>query len=225
MRLCLPVIVILVLCTICNIPSNAYPSNGETESEGSGEEDTRSVNEILDGGAITDSDHEYDIVHKVVIETVLDDDDDDENDADDEDDEDEDDDNAEDNDDNNDNDDEDKIVIPPYKKYKKWLGWRKHPLYVVILGGFRWDFLDLHEHNFGSFEYLKEHGTLIPHVKPVFPPEDYPVWTSMATGLYPEDHDITGDVMYDLKSHNFFKKGEFKQTRDPSWWESVNPFW
>ena len=138
MRLCLPVIVILVLCTICNVPSNAYPSNGETESEGSGDEDTRSVNEILDGGAITDSDHEYDIVHKVVIETTHDDDDDDddENDEDDEDnDEDEDDDDTEDNDDDNDNDDEDKIVIPPYKKYKKWLGWRKHPLYVVILGG------------------------------------------------------------------------------------------
>ena len=24
---------------------------------------------------------------------------------------------------------------------------------------------------------------MIPHVKPVFPTEDYPVWTSMATGM------------------------------------------
>ena len=45
------------------------------------------------------------------------------------------------------------------------------------------------------------------------------------SGLYPEDHDITGDVMYDLKSQNFFKKGNFNETRVASWWESVNPFW
>lgn len=232
MRLCLPVIVIVVLCTICNVPANAYPSNGETESEasGGGEEDTRSINEILEGEANTDSDNdEYDIVHKVVIETTDDDDDDGENveDDDEDDDEDNDDDNVEDNEDDNDDDDEEKIVTAPYKKYKKWLGWRKHPLYVVILGGFRWDFLDIHKDKdtFGSFKYLKEHGSVIPHVKPVFPPEDYPVWTSIATGLYPEDHDITGDVMYDLKSQNFFKKGDFTKTRVASWWESVNPFW
>ena len=45
------------------------------------------------------------------------------------------------------------------------------------------------------------------------------------SGLYPEDHDITGDVMYDLKSQNFFMKGDFSKTRKDSWWESVNPFW
>ena len=45
------------------------------------------------------------------------------------------------------------------------------------------------------------------------------------SGLYPEDHDITGDVMYDGMSQNFFKKGDFTKTRVASWWESVNPFW
>ena len=51
---------------------------------------------------------------------------------------------------------------------------------------FRWDFLDIHKKTtFGSFEYLKEHGTFVPRVKPVFPPEDYPVWTSIATGKRP----------------------------------------
>ena len=47
----------------------------------------------------------------------------------------------------------------------------------------------------------------------------------MILGLYPEDHDITGDVMYDLRSQNFFMKGDFSKTRKDSWWESVNPFW
>ena len=39
-----------------------------------------------------------------------------------------------------------------------------------------------HEKNLTSFAYLKNHGTFLPKVKPVFPPEDYPVWTSLATG-------------------------------------------
>ena len=44
-------------------------------------------------------------------------------------------------------------------------------------------------------------------------------------GLYPEEHDITGDLMFDLKSRNFFTKGDFAKTRVASWWESVKPFW
>ena len=31
--------------------------------------------------------------------------------------------------------------------------------------------------------------------------------------------------MYNLKSRNFFEKGDFTKTRVASWWESVNPFW
>ena len=61
-------------------------------------------------------------------------------------------------------------------------------LYVcfTLFYRFRWDFLDIHKKTtFGSFEYLKEHGTFVPRVKPVFPPEDYPVWTSIATGKRP----------------------------------------
>ena len=53
----------------------------------------------------------------------------------------------------------------------------------------------------------------------------YKILTKFFSGLYPEDHDITGDVMYDLRSQDFFMKGDFSKTRKPSWWESVNPFW
>jgi len=232
-------VIFLLTITIFNVPSNAFPSNTEEESDGgsedgSGSEDdqTSDVDKILalEGDSINDSDNEYDIVHKVVIETSHEEMDDDDDDGDDEggdgDDSDGDDD-EDDDDDDDEGEDDDEFDPTPYKKYKKWRGWRRHPLYVVILGGFRWDFLDLHDdtNDFGSFKYLKEHGTLIPHVKPVFPTEDYPVWTSMATGLYPEDHDITGDVMYDLRSQDFFMKGDFSKTRKDSWWESVNPFW
>jgi len=47
---------------------------------------------------------------------------------------------------------------------------------------FRWDYLEDQKKPLTSFAYFKQHGTTIPFVTPVFPPEDFPVWTSMATG-------------------------------------------
>ena len=134
-----PLFVIILLCTSYNTPCDAYPSGGETESESSGEESVDvmsdesvdSVNAILnlDDNAEesnNDGDNGYDIVHKVVVDQPIDDDDDDEDDDDDDDDED---------DDDDDDDEEDEEDLTPYKDYDKWRGWRKHPLFVVILGG------------------------------------------------------------------------------------------
>ena len=137
MKIGLPILVIVVLCTIYNSPSDAYPSNGGTESESSGEEDSEgNVNAILalEGEAINHSDNEYDIVHKVVIEHSIDEDDEAGVDDDEEDNEDDDDDDNDDGD-NDDDEDDNEDDIPPYKKYKKWRGWKKHQLFVIILGG------------------------------------------------------------------------------------------
>ena len=136
-------VIILLSIAIFNVPSKAFPSNTEDSSDdGSGSEEDEQVSDVdkilaLEGESINDSDNEYDIVHKVVIETTpdeMDDDDDDgeEGDGDEADDEAGDD--EEDDDDDDDNDDEE-LDPTPYKKYKKWRGWRRHPLYVIILGG------------------------------------------------------------------------------------------
>ena len=59
-----------------------------------------------------------------------------------------------------------------------------HKLQYLCLfdSNLRWDALKAHQHNLTAFAYLRKHGVSIPSVTPVFPPEDYPVWTSMATG-------------------------------------------
>ena len=90
---------------------------------------------------------------------------------------------------------------------------------------YRWDLLGDKHVNLTSFAYLMEHGTTISHLRPVFPTEDYPVWTSMATGLHPEDHDITGDVMYDLPAKTFFNRSDIESTRIAKWWKQAEPFW
>jgi len=99
------------------------------------------------------------------------------------------------------------------------------PVYVIILGGLRWDLLEAHLDDLTAFAYLREHGVSIPSVTPVFPPEDYPVWTSLATGRHPEDHGIVGDFMYDLKNERIFNASDLQSTRMAGWWKDASPFW
>lgn len=142
-----------------------------------------------------------------------------------------------------------KPTIPPYQQSSKFKeGWPQYPLFIMIIGGLRWDFVEKYPQILTSFKYLKKYGSFIPRVKPVFPPEDYPTWTSIATGWlglklrckfneiktkicsietgkYPEAHSIVGDVMYNLKKRTFFHRYDYNSTRDPVWWQGMTPFW
>lgn len=119
-----------------------------------------------------------------------------------------------------------KPTIPPYQQSSKFKeGWPQYPLFIMIIGGLRWDFVEKYPQILTSFKYLKKYGSFIPRVKPVFPPEDYPTWTSIATGKYPEAHSIVGDVMYNLKKRTFFHRYDYNSTRDPVWWQGMTPFW
>ena len=131
MKLSFAVLVVIVLYTYNSGPCTAYPSNNEMQGDGSGDEDERANNirEILEGENVneSDSDSEYDIIHKVVIDNS--------NDEDDEVGEDDEEVEGEEDDDDDDEDTDDSL---PYEKYKLWTegrGWPKHPLYVIILGG------------------------------------------------------------------------------------------
>ncbi len=71
-------------------------------------------------------------------------------------------------------------------------------------------------------------------MKPIFPSMSFPTWTSIATGLYPEDHNIIGNYMLYRPSYNqtdgdaempetvFNLKDN--STKLPVWW-SAEPMW
>ena len=61
-------------------------------------------------------------------------------------------------------------------------------------------------------------------VVPVFPPFDLPTWTSMATGLYPEDTGVVGDYMYNLRNKQMFNRDERNASLD-GWWTGGEPIW
>ena len=44
-------------------------------------------------------------------------------------------------------------------------------------------------------------------------------------GKYPEDHNINGDIMFDLKTRRFFDRDDANSTHAPFWWQDAEPFW
>lgn len=67
-------------------------------------------------------------------------------------------------------------------------------------------------------------------MEPVFPSVSFPSWTTIATGLYPESHGITGNHMYDPEAGaRVFSLDlvgtEWDETADPHWWSGHVPVW
>merc|ERR1711988_1550507 len=120
----------------------------------------------------------------------------------------------------------------PYKHYKGYKKWKRRPLLVIIIGGLRWDYLtpswwnmtDMAGDRLKAFDWIQKHGSTMKQVVPVFPPYDLPVWTSMATGLYPKNTGVIGDHMFNLNSRELFSKED--STGDlENWWLQGEPIW
>jgi len=122
--------------------------------------------------------------------------------------------------------------MTPYKKYKAYKNWKRRPLFVIIIGGLRWDYLTKSDWNMtqktvGSmkaFNWIKKHGTTMSQVVPVYPPYDLPTWTSLATGLYPKNTGVVGDYMFNLKSRELFSREDPDVNLD-NWWTNGEPIW
>jgi len=125
--------------------------------------------------------------------------------------------------------------LTPYKRYKSYKRWERRPLFVIIIGGLRWDYLipddtdyesQAHTQNpkLKAFNWIKRHGTTMKQVVPVFPPFDLPTWTSLATGLYPQNTGVVGDYMYNLQNKEMFNRDDDMASLD-GWWTEGEPIW
>jgi len=119
--------------------------------------------------------------------------------------------------------------LTPYKKYKGYKNWKRRPLFVIIIGGLRWDYLleteeDSSVGDLKAFNWIKKHGTTMSQVVPVFPPYDLPTWTSLATGLYPKNTGVVGDYMFNLESRELFSR-EDSHASLGNWWVNGEPIW
>lgn len=96
------------------------------------------------------------------------------------------------------------------------------PLIVISIDGLRWDYLDLHEAP--TLTQLANEGTHVEHLIPVFPTKTFPNHYSIATGLYPSNHGIVSNTMYDPEMDASFSLSDREAVMNPDWWGG-EPIW
>ncbi|XP_021967716.1 glycerophosphocholine cholinephosphodiesterase ENPP6 [Folsomia candida] len=108
-------------------------------------------------------------------------------------------------------------VTPPPSPVNKLL--------VIMMDGFRWDYYDQSKGELRGFPLFLKEGVQAEWVEPIFPSESYPAWTTISTGLHPENHGILANYMFDLKHGAVFDLDDDSSTSKVLWWQDAEPIW
>ena len=96
------------------------------------------------------------------------------------------------------------------------------PTILISIDGLRWDYPEKAETP--TFDLLIGEGVRADRLIPCFPTKTFPNHYSIVTGLYPENHGITANSMYDRQRDLYFGMGIPSAVRDPGWWQG-EPIW
>ena len=105
------------------------------------------------------------------------------------------------------------------------LGHDSPKLIVVMLDGCRHDYFSRIDPTTGGYAKIKHDGVIVDYVQPILPSLSWPSWTTIVTGLYPEDHQITGNHMQDPQTGQRFDPKNDSSVRDEKWWQGHIPIW
>ncbi|XP_031413957.1 glycerophosphocholine cholinephosphodiesterase ENPP6-like [Clupea harengus] len=97
-------------------------------------------------------------------------------------------------------------------------------LLVFLIDGLRYDYLD-NLQNLPGFREIVENGVKVDYMTPEFPSLSYPNYYSLMTGLNSEEHQMTGNYMWDMDSNKEFLIGSNADSRLPLWWNGSEPLW
>jgi len=100
----------------------------------------------------------------------------------------------------------------------------KPKLLIILLDGFRWDYVIRQYHDLPGFARFYSDGSVAEWVKPLYPSVSFPSWTTLLTGLYAENHGILGNYMYDRPTGLQFVLDDTSTTIKPMWW-TQEPIW
>ena len=101
---------------------------------------------------------------------------------------------------------------------------RPTPLLLIGMDGFKSSYLN---ENYGAtpnFDRFIEKGVFAESLKPVFPTKTFVNLYSLATGLYPENTGIVGNVVQDFERDKRLHMHDINAQRDPEWWGG-EPIW
>jgi predicted AlkP superfamily pyrophosphatase or phosphodiesterase len=100
---------------------------------------------------------------------------------------------------------------------------QKNP-YVILVSfdGFRWDYLnrDLTP----NLEKVRNDGVSALSLRPAFPSKTFPNHLSIITGMYPVNHGIIANTIYDSNRDRLYKLSDSNEVRDPYWYQG-EAFW
>jgi len=96
----------------------------------------------------------------------------------------------------------------------------KSTVILISLDGFRYDYLDKFKPD--MLNQLARKGVRAKWMIPSFPTKTFPNHYSIATGLYPENHGIIENNIYDFGA--IFKIDKRSEVQNPRWWFG-EPIW
>ncbi len=93
---------------------------------------------------------------------------------------------------------------------------------LVSIDGFRADYFELHKPP--TLNDLASKGVRARWMKPVYPTKTFPAHYSIVTGLYPDNHGLIENNMFDTERGLSFGLANRKAVQDPVWWGG-EPIW
>lgn len=88
---------------------------------------------------------------------------------------------------------------------------------LISFDGFRWDYT-----NRGitpNFDYIEKHGVKALSLKPSFPSSTFPNHISIVTGMYPSNHGVIANTMYDPATDKLYSLRDTAEVRDAYWYK------
>ncbi|MCH7939587.1 MAG: alkaline phosphatase family protein [Candidatus Marinimicrobia bacterium] len=98
----------------------------------------------------------------------------------------------------------------------------RQTILLISVDGLRWDGLE--QAATPNFDRLVATGVRARALIPVFPTKTFPNHYSIITGLYPENHGIVANKMYDPVYNDTFSMADREAVADGRWWEG-EPLW
>ena len=99
---------------------------------------------------------------------------------------------------------------------------QKPTILLIALDGFRWDYRSLADTP--NLDRLVASGVSAKGLIPVFPTKTFPNFYSMVTGLYPANHGIIANTMFDPVIGDTFSLGNREAVADGRWYGG-EPLW
>ncbi|MFN3695173.1 MAG: ectonucleotide pyrophosphatase/phosphodiesterase, partial [Ignavibacterium sp.] len=88
---------------------------------------------------------------------------------------------------------------------------------LISFDGFRWDYT-----NRGitpNFDYIEQHGVKALSLKPSFPTITFPNHISIVTGMYPQNHGVIANTIYDPATDKLYSLRDTAEVRDAYWYK------